>query len=44
MQRYVNEFAGRHNSREKDTIDQMRSMVAGMVGKRLMCRDLVAGE
>ena len=41
MQRYVNEFAGRHNIRDADTIDQMRSMVAGMVGKRLLYRDLV---
>ena len=41
LQRYVNEFAGRHNMREMDTIDQMRHVVAGMVGKRLMYRDLV---
>ena len=44
LQRYVNEFAGRHNIRDKDTIDQMYSVVAGMVGRRLMYRDLVAGE
>ena len=42
LQRYVNEFAGKHNSRDQDTIDQMESMVAGMVGKRLSYRDLVA--
>ena len=42
LQRYVNEFAGRHNVRDKDTIDQMPSMVAGMVGKRLMYRNLIA--
>ena len=41
MQRYVNEFAGRHNIRDRDTIDQMAAVVAGMVGKRLMYRDLV---
>ena len=41
LQRYVNEFAGRHNMREMDTIDQMRHVVAGMVGKRLMYRELV---
>ena len=41
LQRYVNEFAGRHNMRELDTIDQMRHVVAGMIGKRLMYRDLV---
>ncbi len=42
LQRYVNEFAGRHNIRDKNTIDQMQSMVAGMVGKRLMYRELVS--
>ena len=38
LQRYVNEFAGRHGVREKDTIDQMNAVVAGMVGRRLMYR------
>ena len=42
LQRYVDEFAGRHNMREMDTIDQMRHVVAGMIGKRLMYRDLTA--
>ena len=42
LQRYVNEFAGRHNVRDQDTIDQMREVVAGLVGKRLMYRDLIA--
>ena len=41
LQRYVNEFAGRHNMRELDTIEQMRHVVAGMVGKRLMYKELV---
>ena len=41
LQRYVNEFAGRHNMREMDTIDQMRHVVAGLIGRRLMYRDLV---
>ena len=41
LQRYVNEFAGRHNMREMDTIDQMRHVVAGMVGRRLMYKELV---
>ena len=40
MQRYVNEFAGRHNVRDADTIDQMSNVVAGMTGKRLMYREL----
>ena len=42
LQRYVDEFAGRHGVRERDTLDQMQSVVAGMVGKRLMYRELVA--
>ena len=42
LQRYVNEFSGRHGVRDRDTLDQMQSVVAGMVGKRLTYRDLVA--
>ena len=42
LQRYVGEFAGRHNIRPLDTIDQMSEMVRGMDGKRLRYRDLVA--
>ena len=39
--RYVNEFAGRHNARVCDTLDQMVFIVAGMCGKRLRYKDLV---
>ena len=39
--RYVDEFSGRHNQREADTLDQMGAMVQGMVGKRLRYRELV---
>ena len=42
LQRYVNEFSGRHGVRERDTMDQMGALVAGMAGKRLTYRDLVA--
>ena len=42
LQRYVNEFAGKHNIRDADTIDQMRHVVAGFVGKRLMYQELIA--
>ena len=42
MQRYVNEFAGRHNDRSADTVDQITRMARGMVGKRLRYRELVA--
>lgn len=41
LSRYVNEFAGRHNNRPKDTINQMRSIVQGMDGKRLPYQDLI---
>ncbi|MDE0522386.1 MAG: IS1595 family transposase [Boseongicola sp.] len=42
LDRYVQEFAGRHNIRNQDTIDQMKETVTGMVGKRLLYRELVA--
>ena len=38
--RYVNEFAARHNVRRADTIDQMGAVAAGMVGRRLTYADL----
>ena len=41
LQRYVNEFSGRHNIREMDTLRQMEHVVAAMVGRRLMYRDLI---
>ena len=42
LQRYINEFTARHNVREMDTADQMAHIVARLVGKRLLYRDLVA--
>ena len=42
LQRYVNEFSGRHGVRPADTIDQMQDVVAQMTGKRLMYRELVS--
>jgi len=41
LQRYVDGFAGRHNIRGMDTVAQMQHVVAGMVGRRLLYRDLV---
>ena len=43
LQRYVNEFAGRHNLRPKDTADMMAEMVARMAGKRLTYQRLIEG-
>ena len=40
--RYVDEFAGRHNNRPKDTVTQMAAMVLSMDGRRLRYRDLIA--
>ena len=42
LQRYVDEFSGRHNIRSLDTIDQMKVMAKGMDGKRLRYQDLAA--
>ncbi|MDE0072490.1 MAG: IS1595 family transposase [Gammaproteobacteria bacterium] len=42
LQRYVNEFAGRHNIRPLDTLAQMRAIVRGLEGRRLRKADLVA--
>ena len=42
LQRYVVEFAGRHNNRDLDTLEQMELMVLGMEGKRLTWRALAS--
>ena len=42
LDRYVGEFAGRHNVREHDTIEQMGAIVRSMEGKRLRYKDLTA--
>ena len=42
LDRYVQEFAGRHNVREQDTLEQMQSVRSGMDGKRLRYSELVA--
>ena len=41
LERYVTGFAGRHNVRELDTIDQMAFLAKGMVGKKLPYKKLV---
>jgi len=42
LQRYVSEFAGKHNVRNSDTITQMRDAVARLVGRNLLYTDLIA--
>ena len=42
LHRYVNEFAGRHNVRCLDTMEQMAYLAAGMDTKRLRYEDLIA--
>ena len=42
LQRYVSTFAGRQNVRDMDTLQQMQHVVAGMIGRRLMYKDLTA--
>ena len=42
LDRYVQEFAGKHNLRDADTADQMRGLVERMDGKRLRYEDLIA--
>ena len=42
LQRYVDEFAGRHNVRDADTIGIMAAFASGALGKRLRYRELIA--
>lgn len=44
LQRYVNEFAGRLNIRDKDTLEKMAIVSQGLFGKRLLRRDFIAGK
>ena len=41
LQRYVSEFAGKHNIRDSGTLFQMRDTVARLVGRNLLYRDLI---
>ncbi len=42
LDRYVQEFAARHNVRDEDTVDQMARIIEGMAGKRLCYEELIA--
>ncbi len=41
LDRYVNEFAGRHSRRPMDTADMMAESVRGMIGKHLPYTELI---
>lgn len=41
LDRYISEFAGRHNAREFDTLAQMAWIVRDMTGRRLKYEELV---
>ena len=42
LDRYVREFASKHNIRDSGTLAQMRDTVARLVGRNLLYRDLIA--
>lgn len=44
LNRYMQEFTGNHNVREQGTVAKMTALVSGLVGKRIMYRDLIADQ
>ena len=42
LNRYLQEFGPKHNMRGSGTLAQMRYLVARMVGRNLLYRDLIA--
>ena len=42
LDRYVQKFSGKYNIRASATPAQMRATVAGLIGRRLLCLDLIA--
>ena len=44
LDRYVREFAGRHNARSEDTLDQMAGIACRMSGRRLPYAHLIASQ
>lgn len=41
LNHYVDEYAGKHNNRESDTVAQMQTIYKGLIHKRLKYADLV---
>ena len=44
LDKYVTEFAHRHNVRDQDTIDQMANVLRRLVGKRLQYEDPITED
>lgn len=44
LQKYADEFASRHNARQKPTIEQITGIMEGMKGKRLTYKELTRGK
>lgn len=42
LHRYVDEYCGRHNTREESTLDRIGAVFERMRGKRLTYRQLVS--
>ncbi len=42
LQRYVDEYAGRHNNRALATMDQIEKVIKGLSGKRLQYKELIS--
>ena len=42
LQRYIDEFAGRHNDCNLDTLEQIDRVFEGMIGKQLTYEELIA--
>ena len=42
LNRYAQQFAGKHNARDSGTLAQVTALVAGLAEKRLMYCDLIA--
>ncbi len=42
LQRYINEYVGRHNIRPLPTMDQMKIIFKGLEGKRLKYKELIS--
>lgn len=42
LQKYIDEFSNRNNVRQLDTMEQINTTIAGLVGKRLKYKELIS--